>query len=120
MTDYRVKMPSIKRLVFPALIFLSTTVSPVEAKPNFLFILADDLGYMDVGFNNRKTFYETPNLDRLAASGMVFTDFYAACQVCSPTRASIVTGRLRHEPQPPTTSVDAGRANFFPPLSRPN
>ena len=62
-------------------------------KLNVLFILADDLGYMDVGFNNPATFYETPNLDALAKSGMVFTDFYAACQVCSPTRASILTGK---------------------------
>lgn len=63
------------------------------ADPNFVFILADDLGYMDVEFNNSKTFYETPNLNSLAASGMIFTDFYAACQVCSPTRASIMTGK---------------------------
>ena len=64
-----------------------------EEKLNFLFFLADDLGYMDVGFNNPNTFYETQHLDRLARSGMIFTDFYAACQVCSPTRASIMTGK---------------------------
>jgi len=64
-----------------------------EKKLNFLFFLADDLGYMDVGFNNPNTFYETMNLDRLARSGMIFTDFYAACQVCSPTRASIMSGK---------------------------
>ena len=60
--------------------------------PNFVFILADDLGYMDVGAYNPDTFYETPNLDRLAAEGMLFTDAYAAAPVCSPTRASIQTG----------------------------
>ncbi|MEO0416154.1 MAG: sulfatase-like hydrolase/transferase, partial [Verrucomicrobiota bacterium] len=60
---------------------------------NFVFFLVDDLGYMDVGFNNPGTFYETPNLDQLARSGMVFTDFYAAAPVCSPTRASILTGK---------------------------
>src|SRR5947209_8927957 len=62
-------------------------------KPNIVFILADDLGYMDIGANNPKTFYETPNLNRLAAQGMRFTDGYAACPVCSPTRASILTGK---------------------------
>src|SRR6266571_8413680 len=62
-------------------------------KPNIVFILADDLGYMDIGANNPRTFYETPNLNRLAAQGMRFTDGYAACPVCSPTRASILTGK---------------------------
>ena len=62
-------------------------------KPNIVFILADDLGYMDIGANNPKTFYETPNLNRLASQGMRFTDGYAACPVCSPTRASILTGK---------------------------
>ncbi len=70
---------------------LSSTIA--AERPNFVFFLADDLGYMDVGFNNAQSFYETPHLDRLAASGMVFTDFYAACQVCSPTRVSIMTGK---------------------------
>ncbi len=62
-------------------------------KPNFVFILVDDLGWMDIGANNPKTFYETPNVDRIAASGMRFTDAYAACPVCSPTRASILSGK---------------------------
>jgi len=60
---------------------------------NFVFLLVDDLGYMDIGANNPKTFYETPNVDALAASGMRFTQGYAACPVCSPTRASILTGK---------------------------
>ncbi len=64
-----------------------------KAKPNFVFILADDLGYMDTGFNNPGTFYETPNLDRLASQGVRFTRAYAACPVSSPTRASILTGK---------------------------
>ena len=63
------------------------------ARPNVVFILADDLGYMDIGANNPKTFYETPHIDRLAARGMRFTAGYAACPVCSPTRASIMTGK---------------------------
>jgi len=61
-------------------------------RPNFLFVLVDDLGWPDVGCYG-STFYETPNVDRLAASGMRFTTAYAACPVCSPTRASIMTGK---------------------------
>ncbi len=66
---------------------------PASAPPNFLFILVDDLGYMDIGAYNPDTFYETPNVDRLANEGMRFTDAYAAAPVCSPTRASIMTGK---------------------------
>jgi len=62
------------------------------ARPNFLFILADDLGYGDVGCYGCPDI-QTPHLDRLAAQGMRFTDFYAAAPVCSPTRAALMTGR---------------------------
>lgn len=62
-------------------------------RPNVVIFLADDLGYMDIGANNKKTFYETPFIDDLAQSGMRFTNGYAACPVCSPTRASIMTGK---------------------------
>jgi len=61
-------------------------------RPNFVFFLVDDLGWADLGCFG-SPFYETPNIDRLCASGMKFTDGYAACPVCSPTRASIMTGR---------------------------
>lgn len=64
-----------------------------QGKPNIVFFLADDLGCMDIGANNPKSFYETPNIDRIAAQGVRFTDGYAACPVCSPTRASIMTGK---------------------------
>lgn len=63
-----------------------------EGKPNILFILSDDQGWHQAGCYG-SSFYETPNLDRLAAEGMRFTDAYAACPVCSPTRASIMTGK---------------------------
>ncbi len=66
--------------------------APVAPKPNIVFILVDDLGWADAGCFGSK-FYETPNIDRLAAQGMRFTDAYAACPVCSPTRASIMTGK---------------------------
>ena len=61
-------------------------------KPNILFILLDDLGWADLSCYG-SDFYETPNLDRLATKSMRFTDAYAACPVCSPTRASIMSGK---------------------------
>jgi arylsulfatase A-like enzyme len=61
-------------------------------QPNFVFFLIDDLGWTDVGCYG-SSFYETPNINRLASEGMRFTDAYAACPVCSPTRASIMTGK---------------------------
>lgn len=61
--------------------------------PNVLVILVDDLGFMDIRPNNPASLYDTPNLDRLAASGTRFTNGYAACPVCSPTRYSMLTGR---------------------------
>jgi len=61
-------------------------------RPNFVFFLIDDMGWADLGCYG-STFYETPNVDRLAAQGMRFTNAYAACPVCSPTRASIMTGK---------------------------
>ncbi len=60
--------------------------------PNILFLLADDLGWMDLSCQG-STFYETPNIDRLAARGVRFTDAYATGPVCSPTRASLLTGK---------------------------
>jgi arylsulfatase A len=61
-------------------------------RPNIVFILIDDLGWADIGCFG-SSLYETANVDRLAAEGMRFTDAYAACPVCSPTRASIMTGK---------------------------
>ena len=62
------------------------------ARPNIVFILIDDLGWKDLSCYG-SSYYETPNLDRLASTGTRFTDAYAACPVCSPTRASILTGK---------------------------
>ncbi len=64
----------------------------MRRKPSFVFFLVDDLGWKDLGCYG-STFYETPNIDRLAAQSMRFTNAYAACPVCSPTRASILTGK---------------------------
>ena len=75
---------------------IMAAASQAEAKknehPNVLFILADDYGWMDLGCMGSK-YYETPNLDRLAERGVKFTNAYASCQVSSPSRASIMTGR---------------------------
>ncbi len=77
--------------------------SPAQP-PNVVFLLVDDLGAMDVDAFNPDTFYETPNIDRLAAGGVRFTRGYAANPVCSPTRYSIMTGRY------PTR---VGATNYF-------
>lgn len=61
-------------------------------KPNIIFALIDDMGWKDLGCYGSE-FYETPHLDQLAADGIRFTDAYAACPVCSPTRASIMSGK---------------------------
>lgn len=62
-------------------------------KPNILFILADDLGYSDLSCMG-SNYYETPNIDLIADEGMVFTDGYAGCQVCSPSRATLMLGQF--------------------------
>lgn len=62
------------------------------AKPNIVLILIDDLGWRDLTCFG-SSFYETPNLDRMAREGRRFTQAYASCPVCSPTRASLLTGR---------------------------
>lgn len=61
-------------------------------KPNIVFIMADDLGYGELG-SYGNSFNETPNLDKLATQGMRFTQAYAAAPICSPTRASVITGQ---------------------------
>jgi arylsulfatase A-like enzyme/lysophospholipase L1-like esterase len=75
------------------LLFALTITSAYAAdRPNVVLILIDDLGWADLGVSG-STFYETPNVNRLAAEGVYFNDAYAANPVCSPTRASIQTGK---------------------------
>lgn len=78
------------------LTLVSANVKPVAAgesdKPNIVFFLVDDLGWSDVGCYG-SSFYDTPNIDALAGEGVRFTDAYATCHVCSPSRASIMTGQ---------------------------
>ena len=69
-----------------------TSIS-TETKPNILFILVDDLGYADLSVMGSE-YYETPNIDKIANSGTIFTNGYAACTVCSPSRASLMTGQF--------------------------
>jgi arylsulfatase A-like enzyme len=71
---------------------------PVKKKPNIVFILVDDLGLHDLSATG-STFYETPNVDRIAKEGTIFTQGYAASRVCSPSRASIMLGQFtaRHQ-----------------------
>ena len=71
---------------------LPAVARAAERPPNFVFILMDDMGTTDLGCYGSK-FYQSPNIDRLASEGMKFTQAYAACPVCSPTRASIMTGK---------------------------
>ncbi len=66
--------------------------SPGNKQPNFLFLLVDDLGWADLACYG-STFHETPHLDQLARDGVRFTDAYAAASICSPTRASLMTGK---------------------------
>ena len=65
---------------------------PVKTKPNFIVILADDLGYGDLACYGSERI-KTPNIDRMATEGIKFTDFYASAPICTPTRASLITGR---------------------------
>ena len=78
------------------LLHLGAAAALAQPKPaplNFVVILIDDMGWADLACQGSK-FYETPNIDRLAASGVRFTNGYAACPVCSPSRAAIMTGRF--------------------------
>lgn len=74
------------------LCLMSLISCKVAKKQNFVFILVDDMGWKDLGYSG-STFYETPNIDALSKNGIQFTNAYASSSVCSPTRASILTGK---------------------------
>jgi arylsulfatase A-like enzyme len=76
-------------LIYPA---TGAAADATRGRMNVVFILADDLGWRDLS-GEGSSFYESPNIDRIAAEGMRFTQGYATCQVCSPSRASIMTGK---------------------------
>lgn len=104
------------RDLLPAVAMLAASIGIVAVsadrlsaaeKPNFVFILADDLGYSDLGCYG-SAFHETPNLDRLASEGLRFTQAYTAGAVCSPTRSSLMTGKY---------PVRTGITDYIPGLS---
>jgi arylsulfatase A-like enzyme len=94
----------VKTYMAAILICVGAVIAEGATPPNVVVFLVDDLGYMDIGANNPECFYDTPNIDGLAKSGMRFTDGYAANPVCSPTRYSLMTGKY-------PTRVQA--TNFF-------
>src|SRR5947209_7717191 len=87
---------SIRQVLWRLAAVVAILISPplargAEHKPNVVLILADDLGYGDVGCFGQ-TRIKTPNIDRLAAQGVRFTQFYAGCTVCTPSRCVLMTG----------------------------
>jgi len=80
-------------LLLISLLNAPLSASAADARPNIILILADDLGWADTTLYGKTSLYETPNIERLAARGMTFTDAYAASPICSPTRASIMSGQ---------------------------
>jgi len=115
-----------KRLDIPCwliLAILSMSASAQESadKPNIIVIMVDDMGYADAGFTGA-TDINTPNLDRLAASGVIFTRGYANHPFCAPSRAALLSGRYQHrfgfetnpayDPANPTQGIDPGEILF--------
>jgi arylsulfatase A-like enzyme len=90
-------MKSMKHIIPLTALLLGPLASVAAAtgpsKPNIIFILADDLGWSDTTLYGNTKYYKTPNLERLARRGMVYTRAYSASPLCSPTRASIMTGQ---------------------------
>ncbi len=84
-----------RTLILLLLVFLSPQLRAEDRPLNFILVLVDDMGWMDLACQG-SDFYRTPNIDRLAREGVQFTNGYAACAVCSPTRAAVQTGRHPH------------------------
>src|SRR5689334_16589807 len=78
-----------------ALALAARTARAQGARPNIVYIMADDLGYADLSCYGRRD-YSTPNIDRLAADGMKFLQAYANSAVCSATRTALITGRYQY------------------------
>jgi arylsulfatase A-like enzyme len=99
-------MPRVFLLPLCALLAAAAVAQP--SKPNVVFILADDLGYGELGCYG-ENLIATPNLDRLAAGGLKFTQFYAGCSVCAPSRSVLMTGQdMGHT----TVRGNAGHGNM--------
>lgn len=80
------------KLICTIALFTCNLISKEQERPNFIFLMADDLGYGDTGFNGNKII-KTPHLDNMAKEGARFTHFYSIGPVCAPTRGSALTGR---------------------------
>lgn len=83
----------VRNLIISGFLLLSMKVSAQQSKPNIVYILCDDLGIGDVKTYNPQGKIATPNIDKLAAAGMKFTDAHGSSAVCTPTRYGIITGR---------------------------
>lgn len=81
-----------KLFLFALVLLVGSSATPAATKPNIIFILADDLGYGDLGCYGQRLI-QTPRLDRMAAEGMKFTQFYAGSTVCAPSRCVLMTGK---------------------------
>jgi arylsulfatase A-like enzyme len=101
-------------LIATVVLLCGTQVFAAEKPPNFIFILADDLGYTDLGCYGSK-YYETPNIDRLAAEGVRFTDAHTCGSNCQPSRAALLAGQYG----PRTGVYTVGNINRFNWQSRP-
>src|SRR6266436_4064885 len=111
------RLPTIKRFLVRLLFIAAGVASTASAQtpppdhPNIEIILADDLGYGDVGFNGCPDI-PTPNIDSIATNGVLCTNGYATHPFCSPSRAAIITGRYQqrfgHEIQPTQGSINPG------------
>ena len=83
-------------LVIIAILSLNLNAQNKEKKPNFLFVLVDDQPHDAVGFSNRYPFLKTPNIDKLAENGVNIKNFFVTQSICSPSRASFLTGTYPH------------------------
>jgi uncharacterized sulfatase len=94
MGDHMIRVigDSIRLAAIVGVCWLPSSCCASEARPNFIFILADDLGYGDLGCFGQKHI-KTPNLDRLCAEGMKLTNHYSGSTVCAPSRYTLITGR---------------------------
>jgi len=103
--------------LFASILPSSVSLGQGKRKPNFILIFADDLGYGDIsGFGYKKSPFETPNLERMAAQGVKLTSFYVPTPYCAPSRATILTGRypfhngVVHNPAPDAGINEVGLA----------
>jgi arylsulfatase A-like enzyme len=105
----------VRKIISFFILLSSLAVASAANKPNIVFVLADDLGYTDIGCYSANKYYETPNIDRLAQQGIRFTDAHAAAPNCQPSRAALMSGQY----MPRTGVYTVGNINRFNWQSRP-